>query len=64
MLKDASHDIRYAAITALEAIGGERVRKLLIDALQEENDENVCSLLRDVIEGLRSGPSTLHDENV
>jgi len=52
LLDDASQDIRYVAITALEAIGGDRVRELLLDALEKENDQDICDLLQEVLEEL------------
>lgn len=54
LLLEPDHDLRYAAITALEQIGDETAMVVLREALRSEMDEEIRDLLREVLQPARS----------
>jgi len=50
LLGEDDFDMRYAAITALEQIGLPAARRALTEALQRETDDELRTLLQDVLE--------------
>lgn len=49
LLIENDYDMKYVAITALEQIGGERVRKILNDCKYKENDHEIQKLINEVL---------------
>ena len=53
-LNENDFDMKYAAITALEQIGGLETKTLLERALEKENDKELKELLCEVIKDIRN----------
>jgi len=52
LLREDDFDLRYASVTALEQIGGERVRDVLQAHRSQEDDDEIVELIDEVLKEL------------
>jgi len=52
LLQEGDYDTKYAAVTALEQIGGESVKSLLQRCVSSERDTGIATLIGEVLESI------------